>query len=425
MDLPEHLAIGQSRSYRPIPAVLGTEGEWEGGAILREITSPTGLLLFGTLRDVMLWLMLPPALRRDSFPSAEAQFRYLHVENSDVPEELRQPLRKLAEVRTNEADQEEVGVVCLSIADWARDNSARETELAFRQAAALARTSDIVLSLAIARLARDLSHLRRAETWFRRTIKLARLSKDWETYIRGYLGLGLMYSRTGNGPAAKAVMERALNAARRWRLRPLAGEAHHQIFHVWADQGDLRRAYEHAKSARTCYGDAHPLLIRLAADLGVLSVKIGRPTRAIPLFQSLLPRMPEPTDTAMLLAYLTRAGAESQNRSLYEGMRQEFNRSVSGIGSLWRMAECHAIIARADLSLCEWDRAREQALITLNLAERTAYTEYQVEAETILKSIASADTSTGIEESAPPLETPGVARIADDLAEDLCHAVTN
>jgi len=127
----------------------------------------------------------------------------------------------------------------------------------------------------------------------------------------------------------------------------------------------------------------------------------------------------------MLLAYLTRAGAESQNRSLYEGMRQEFNRSVSGIGSLWRMAECHAIIARADLSLCEWDRAREQALITLNLAERTAYTEYQVEAETILKSIASADTSTGIEESAPPLETPGVARIADDLAEDLCHAVTN
>lgn len=424
MDLPEHLPIEQARSYRPLPAVLGTDGEWEGGAILREITSPTGLLLFRTLRDVMLWLMLPPSGRREAFSGTAQKLRRLHVEYRDVPQELQEPVGKLVEACYHEAAQEEICVACLIVAEWARDNGTREAELGFRQAAALARASDSALSLATAKLARDLSHLRRAETWFRRAIKVARLSKDWDTYIRAYLGLGLMYSRAGNGPAARAVMERALIAARRWRLRPLAGEAHHEIFHLWADLGDLRRAYEHAKSARTCYGDAHPLLIRLAADLGVLSVKVGAPARAIPLFQSLLPRMPDPADTTMLHAYLARAAAESHNRSLYEAMRQDFDRSVCETRNLWRTAECHAIIARADLAMCEWDRAREQAAITLRLAEQISYREYQVEAETILEAIASATTSTGQRMNTLPSETPGVARIANDLADELCHAVT-
>ena len=229
MDLPEHLAIEKSRSYRALPLVLVTDGEWEGGPILREITTAHGLLLFGILRDVMLWLLLPPARRAVAFDDVGGPSRRRRVVPNDLPQELRRPLSILARVR--DANDANISDACLAVADWARNTGARETELAFRQAAALAHPTDIGLSLGTARLARDLSHLRRAETWFRRAIKLARLGKDWEAYIRGYLGLGLMFSRAGNGPAAKAVMERALNTARRWRLRPLAGEAHHQIFH--------------------------------------------------------------------------------------------------------------------------------------------------------------------------------------------------
>lgn len=133
--------------------------------------------------------------------------------------------------------------------------------------------------------------------------------------------------------------------------------------------------------------------------------------------------MPDATDTAMLLAYLALAAAETQNRLLYETMRSEFDNSARANKNLWRMAECHAIVARADLAACEFGRAREEALLTLHLAERTCYAEYEVEAEAILHAIASANRS-GHGENTPHPETPGIARIADDLAHDLCHAVT-
>lgn len=77
-----------------------------------------------------------------------------------------------------------------------------------------------------------------------------------------------------------AVTRRALNAARRSGLHELAGEAHHHLFHVWADLGDLRRAYEHARSARELFGEAHHLLYRLAADLGRVTAKVGTPAES-------------------------------------------------------------------------------------------------------------------------------------------------
>lgn len=421
MDLPEHLAIGHSRSYRPIPAVLGAEGEWEGGAILREITSPVGLFLFGTIRDVMLWLLLPPNRRAATFSTSGGDTRRAQLAQINVPSELYEPLAILLSIWDEPACEAEVSAGCLAIAEWARGSGALYSELAFRQAAALAHAEDVQLSLATARLARDLSQPQRAETWFRRTIKLARLKKEWESYIRAYLGLGTMYNRVGNGPAAKAVMERGLNAARRWRLHQLAGEAHHDLFHVWADLGNLRQAYEHASAARACYTQSPDHLFRLAADLGILSIKVGAPGRAIPLLQLAIPRIPDSRITALLLAWLTRAAAESHNRRLYEEAREDFF-TKSRIGDLWRKVECHSIIAHSDVAMAEWERARQEAVVTLNLAEQISYSEYQIEAETILHSIASADPASSLRKTTPP-ETPGIARMADGLADGLCEAV--
>jgi len=95
----------------------------------------------------------------------------------------------------------------------------------------------------------------------------------------------------------------------------------------------------------------------------------------------------------------------------------------SSISDLWRKVECHSLIAQSDLAMYEWERAREEAVRTLHLAEQISYTEYQVEAETILGSIASADTASTSRKIAAP-ETPGLARIADGLAVELCEAVT-
>lgn len=370
----------------------------------------------------MLWQLLPPNRRREAFFSSASERRRRQLGQVNVPSELRDALTKLVRIVDVAVDEAEVSAACNAAGDWARASGALYCELAFRQAAALAQPRDVALALAVARLARDLNQMRRAETWFRRTIKAARLGKQWELYIRAYLGLGTMYNRLGNGPAAKAVMERALNAARRQRLRQLAGEAHHDLFHVWVGLRDLRRAYEHASSARSCYADAHQHLVRLAADLGILSIKVGTPGRAIPLLQLVIPQIPDPNIGAMLLAQLTRAAAELQNRPLYEAVRRDFY-SASDIRDPWHKAECHAILASADLAMLERERAREEAMMAAKFAEQVSATEIKQYAETIIALIASADDGTGLRTTALP-ETPGVARFADRLADELCAAVS-
>ena len=246
--------------------MLGSEGEWEGAAVLREIPSPTGLYLCGTLRDVMLWLLLPAERRKRAFSPGARAVRARQLPN-DAPRDLAGHLTLLLGICDGSIGPEQVSAVCVAVASWARANGALQTELDYWQAAALAAPEDAVLALTTATLASDQGELGRAETWYRRTIKLARVKKEWDTYVRAYLGLGTMYNSQENGPAAKAVMERALKAALRWRLRDLAGEAHHHLFYVWTGFGNLRRAYEHAASARKHYGEGHPLLGRLTADV--------------------------------------------------------------------------------------------------------------------------------------------------------------
>ena len=424
MRLPEHLSGQRSRSYLPIPVVLGAEGEWEGGAIVRELSTSVGQYLFGTLRDVMLWLVLPPQRRHEAFSLGAIAPRLTELSRSGAPADLSQHLTDLLRVCGGEITMDELAKSCLGVADWARTFGLLHTELAYRQAAALALPRDPALSLTTARLARDLLEHRRAETWFRGTIKLARLQKDWTIYIRAHLGLGTMYGRLGNGPAAKAVTERALRTAERWRLRQLAGEAHHDLFHVWADLGDERRAMEHAWSAHALYGKSQPHHCRLAADFGVYSVKNGAPRRAVPLFQSLLPKMPEVTATAMLLAHLAQAAAQSDQRTLYATVRAQFLRADSAVKDEWRRAECHLHLAYADVAMSEWERARSSAQISASLAAHVGAAEVEMKAEEILSRAASVGTT----DSPPPTllqreETPGLSRLADSLAAALCQAV--
>ena len=425
MDLPEHLTIQKSRSYRPVAAVLGTEGEWEGGAIVREITSPVGVYLFGTLRDVMLWLLLAPNRRDRPFSAEDRGSRALQLANSEAPPELAESLTRLLSIGEGEIRQEDVSAACLAIATWAHANGAFQTELAFRQAAALALPDDMALSLATARLARDQAQHRRAETWFRRAIKIARVKKDWTTYIRAYLGLGTMYSRLGNGPAAKAVIDRALNAARRWRLRQLAGEAHHDLLHVWVDAGDLRRAYEHARNAELHYRAApKQLLARLAGDIATLWLRVGAARRAFPVFESVIPLSDDVGLRAVWSAQLVRCEALCGRRDSYLPLREAAMVAIAQSPDPWRSAEARVVLAWADLTLGEWEHAASIAESALTLALQIGATEVQAYAEQA-RADAWAHRREGarVELLVDLPETPGLSRVADSMAGDLLEAV--
>lgn len=393
--------------------------------IVREIGSAPGRYLFGTLRDVMLWLLLPRDGRSKAFAPGARELRTGQLQRCDASPELFGYLSAILPVYDGVLKPEELSAGCLGIATWARSRGALHTELAYRQAAALARPNEAVLWLGTARLARDLALHRRSETWYRHTIKLARSNKDWNTYIRAYLGLGRMYDRLGNGPAAKAVMQRALKAAGRWRLRQLAGEAHHDLFHVWAPL-DLRLAYEHARSAEANYrGAPKELLARLAGDVATIWVRVGAARRAFEVFQKVLPYADDLGLRAIWAAQLVRCAATSELSSQYERLRSAALVDISQSPDPWRSAEAQLIVSWADLAVGEWERAAVMAETALAVANRLGAGEVQTFAERAISDALARDRegsrgdSLGVERS----ETPTISRMADEMAGSICDAV--
>ncbi|HEX8433411.1 MAG TPA: hypothetical protein VF625_19125, partial [Longimicrobium sp.] len=167
------------RSYVTAPPITRTSGA-EGAEVLDEIEGAPGVLLWATLRDVMLWLETPAEERAGIFPAGAGRERRAEVEGSGVDAALWAPLLIVAETMDSPTDADPVRVAhaCRAVAGWAEGCRAPATRLAFAQAAALARPEDPRLALATARLARDLAQPARAESWFRRTVKLAR-GNDW------------------------------------------------------------------------------------------------------------------------------------------------------------------------------------------------------------------------------------------------------
>jgi hypothetical protein len=98
MDLPEHLSLTASRSYRPIPVWLRPDGEWMGGAILRELNTPVGMAVFDTYRDLMLWLLLAPPHRSRAFGVDAYELRTVELDGVAVPQELAPSLGTLYEI---------------------------------------------------------------------------------------------------------------------------------------------------------------------------------------------------------------------------------------------------------------------------------------------------------------------------------------
>lgn len=419
MDLPEHLALNSTRSYRPLPVRLRPDGDWLGGGIIRELSSPVGPVLFGTYRDVVLWLVQVPSRRTEAFSSDALDLRRAELSRCEIPLELAPHLETLLGIYSATIESGTAGSACLSVASWAGLAGAQHTELEYTQAAALAAPSNPGYSLATAKLARSLAQYPRAESWFRRTIKLARGSKDHSNYVLAYLGLGTLYGRIGNGPAARATMERALRTARRWRLRELIGCAHHDLIAVWAEMGDLRRAYEHARNAQEHY-ESPTLLIRLAADVATLWARVGAPQRAIRIFETIVPHAPNEGLRAIWFAWLAFCAAACGLVEKYDKARELVFAAAAGSRDRWRNSEAAVIIAWSDLTLGEWERAAAAAHVALREGTRIGAAEVVLAAE---RARDDADERRHYGAAVESLEPPGLGRIADGIAGTLEEAV--
>src|SRR5690606_36558621 len=137
---------------------------------------------------------------------------------------------------------------------WAYEKGRYNTALAFAQNAALANSTNAAAAYWVASIAGRMNDHARAEGWFRRAIGRARQSRDWRMYSVSFGGLGILYIRRGNLPAARRLHTRALRGARRGGMRREQAAALHDLFIVAAETGNIGEAERLARHALEAFG---------------------------------------------------------------------------------------------------------------------------------------------------------------------------
>ncbi|MFL5539340.1 MAG: tetratricopeptide repeat protein [Longimicrobiaceae bacterium] len=375
----------RSRAPRSLPPPVHLDAA-EGADLLGELSGAPGVLLWGALRDFMLWVETPAGTRGGLFAPGAGELRRRELAAHAPDPELWAPLLTLAQMADapERADCARLVYAVRAIARWAERAGAPATRLAFTRAAALALPQEPGLALEAGRLARDLGRAPEGEAWLRNAVRRAR-GTNWETYVWAFIGLGVLYVRSGNYLGAQTVFGRALRSARKRRLRSLEGSSLHHLFTCAAESHDIARAYGYALAALAAYGPGHARIPALANDLARLWMHLERCDRALPVFAALMPLLTDPVERMIGEVNLARAAAGCGNRTVYERARAEALERMAAVPAGTRVAEAWALVASADAAAGEWERMEEAAQRAFELANERGEAEARVMADAQLE----------------------------------------
>lgn len=210
--------------------------------ILDEHEAADAVLLWRGARDIELWAAAPPEARGRLF-AVESSGRWAErVASAALAPEVSRQLAALgAMLRGPDAGGEDVASASALIARWARERGARETAVAFAQAAALAAPDDPAHALLTGICARELAQAPRAATWLQRSVSLARRARDRLAYADASLALADLAASEGDAGGAWNRALRAFRVARHAAARIQRGTAARLLFR-------LARAAGHAEA---------------------------------------------------------------------------------------------------------------------------------------------------------------------------------
>jgi len=413
------------RAPRPVrvpPPLTRGEEKFEGASVLTEFDGEFGILLWQSLRNVMLWSATDPARRKGLFSPGADERRRVKLLSTEVDDALRAPLAVIARLLADPAgaDRRRVTTACLKIAEWAENRDSLATALAFTQAAALSGTNDARISYSVGRLARKRAEYPRAETWFRRAILLGRQGGDWESYALAFVGLGNLYAQRGNLTAAQKSQLRAYRAAKRKGLRNVQGLALHDLFTVAVKRNQTREAEELAASALRAYGVGHPRLPFFAHDVAVFWINQGFYGPALTVLSALQPHFQKPTEQALVLANIARAAAGANDMYRYKEAWQAASSLVANTEATEGVASIYIALANSAEAAGEWDDRATAAKHAVRLANARDEAGIKAMAEAHLEDVSKGLRSTT--EPAPDSE-PWIAGHADVLADSFAKSL--
>jgi tetratricopeptide (TPR) repeat protein len=410
------------RRWRVPPALKRGDEIFEGLGVLDEMTGEKGLVLWQSLRDALLWAEAQDDERAALFSADAERARMAVILSVQPAPELEEPLGVLARMLSEptQISEEMVALACRRVSQWADDEGLLVTALAFAQAAATVTPGDPTMAFAVAKLARRRSEHARAETWYRRTIALARQIGDWATYSEAFLGLGRMASKRGNLPAARRFLVRSMRAAQRNSLHELEGMALHALFGVAVEGGREQEAQDLARAAYTAYGPHSHWLLRLAQDVAYWWITQGYFSRALPVLRSLLPHLPKPSDRLMIFANIARAAGGAGDREAFrEGWVECFdllNDAAAGENAAHGLLD----LAYGAASLSLWDKAEMAAREALEIGQKNGEAKTRLTAESVIESVRH---HRGLETRRRAAEADERAAADATLAEDFVRSL--
>jgi tetratricopeptide (TPR) repeat protein len=379
---------GSRRAPRPVrvpPPLTRGDEKFEGSSVLSEFDGEFGILLWQSLRNVLLWSATDPTRRKGLFTAGAEERRRVKLLSADMDDALRGPLAVIARLLADPAgaDRRRVAAACQRIGEWAEKNEKSATALAFTQAAALTAANDARLSYTVGRIARLRAEYPRAETWFRRAILLGRQSGDWESYALAFGGLGNLYLQRGNVPMAHKSFLRSYRAAKRKGLRNVQGSALHDLFVVALKRQQVRDTEELAALALRAYGPGHPRVPFLAHDVAVFWITQACYAPALTVLKALQPHFERPSEQARVLAHIALAAAGMGDVESFEAAWKESLQLIAGTDQTGAAA-VYVSLADAAAFAHDWDRTATVAKQAVLLADAREESDLKERAETRL-----------------------------------------
>lgn len=418
-DAPPRKPRRRWRWHVPPAIVHGAEA-LEGTEILSEYGGELGLVLWQAVRDVSLWSSInPPEARAGLFGPSAGKRRAASVLAADPDASIAAPLATVARILEDPTGTpaEQVMLACREISQWADARGTLATSLAFAQAAAFACPGNAASGLRVGQIARRRAEYARAETWFRRTIGLARQARDWASYAEAFLALANLYQQRGNLPVARQLNIRAFRAAKRHTLRHVLAASLHNLFVIagLSEQHDEAEAL--ARSAFEAYDPENPRVPAFAHDVAYFWSSRGQFAPALSVFQALLPHITTPTDRIGVLGSVARAAGGTGDRAEFERVRQEIWTMVRASDVGEQSAGVLTDLARGAASLGEWAEAEEAATVAEEIASKREQAQVVMTAQAILDAVRHE------RRFETNLETVEVTSDVDGLATDLVRTL--
>jgi tetratricopeptide (TPR) repeat protein len=361
-------------------------GAVAGAELAADAAGPYATMLFRVYRIVLAWTS---GVKAEADPDALRRLEQTLLERMDDDEPAAPLAVLLALVQSPDpdADRSRAAWACMCLAEWALDQGARRTAIAFTQLAALIAPRNSRYAWLAARLLFEVSRFREAEPWLRRAHKVAVWTDDWEGQTRALNSLGLLFYERGKIPPAKRHYHQAIKVAQRRNLRHMEGMAAHNLFVVHSESGEADAAEFYALRTYQLYGPTHPRLPNLIGDIAIFWNGQGHHHRTLPMFQALATWLTEPGDRIRIACHIARAAGGIGDRELFfANWREVTELAETDLGSVL-IAEALYECGIGAASLGEMDVARATLSRVLAHASHHGATGIAANAESALAKI--------------------------------------